>query len=133
VLFRRLIAMAPLAGCVPSLLPSRWTAWDHGDRVTWPARGDTGRDLNRFPGPRWVDLAARRVRERLIGYDAPRRVGHGGLGIAEQWAEIRRLYFFGTLAARDRTVNRIASGRDHEGDRERHAAEVCAQGDRLEA
>ncbi|MHB1615072.1 MAG: aminoglycoside phosphotransferase/kinase family protein [Actinomycetes bacterium] len=77
-LLHRLITEAPPVDRVPSLLPSPpWTGWDHPGDATWPARDDTGRDLNRFPGPTWVDRAAERVRRRLVGYVAPIYVGHG--------------------------------------------------------
>ncbi len=42
-----------------------------------PDRDDRGRDLNSTPGPAWVDEAARGVRERLLAFAAPARIGHG--------------------------------------------------------
>ncbi len=77
-LLHRLIAAGPAAGDVPSLLPSpAWTAWDHDESSTWPARDDCGCDLNEIDGPGWLDRAADRVRHALSSYRSPMRVGHG--------------------------------------------------------
>jgi hypothetical protein len=77
-LLARLIKSAPRPADVPPLAPSPpWTAWDHPGTRLWPDRDDQGRDLNRVPGPAWVDDAAGRVRKRLNAYSAPNRVGHG--------------------------------------------------------
>lgn len=77
-LLARLIRAAPDPGEVPSLLPSPpWTAWDHPGERLWPDHDDAGRDLNAYPGPSWVDDAARRVRQRLRGLSAPACIGHG--------------------------------------------------------
>jgi Ser/Thr protein kinase RdoA (MazF antagonist) len=77
-LLARLIRSAPRPADVPPLAPSPpWTAWDHSGARPWPDRDDQGRDLNRIPGPAWVDDAAARVRERLTASSDPVRVGHG--------------------------------------------------------
>lgn len=77
-LLRQLVATAPEIERVPTLLPSPpWTAWDHPADTIWPARDDRDIDLNLFDGPAWVDDAAKRVREALVAYHAPLRVGHG--------------------------------------------------------
>jgi hypothetical protein len=77
-LLARLIAATPPADRVPSLTPSPpWTAWDHAGRRLWPDRDDRGRDLNQVPGPVWVDVAARQVRERLRSRVVPALIGHG--------------------------------------------------------
>ncbi len=77
-LLHRLITAGPAAGDVPSLLPSpAWTAWDHDESSTWPARDDCGCDLNEIDGPGWLDRAADRVRHALSSYRSPMRVGHG--------------------------------------------------------
>ena len=77
-LLARLINSAPGPADVPSLAPSPpWTGWDHPGSRLWPDRDDRGRDLNRAPGPVWVDNAARRVRERLSASAEPLLVGHG--------------------------------------------------------
>jgi Ser/Thr protein kinase RdoA (MazF antagonist) len=73
-----LIRSAPTVADVPSLAPSPpWTAWDHPGSRPWPDRDDYGRDLNERPGPAWVDDAANRVRQRMLSYTAPSRIGHG--------------------------------------------------------
>ena len=77
-LLARLVSSAPAPADVPSLAPSPpWAGWDHPGSRVWPDHDDRGRDLNRVPGPGWVDDAARRVRERLSVTAAPARVGHG--------------------------------------------------------
>ena len=73
-----LIRSAPDVAMVPALAPSPpWTGWDHPGAWLWPDRDDHGRDLNQVSGPAWVDDAARRVRQRMSGYAAPARIGHG--------------------------------------------------------
>lgn len=77
-LLARLVRSAPGPSAVPSLAPSPpWTGWDHPGSRLWPDHDDLGRDLNRIPGPAWVDDAARRVRERLSASAAPACIGHG--------------------------------------------------------
>lgn len=77
-LLARLVQAAPAIADVPSLMPSPpWTAWDHPGQRLWPDRDDTGRDLNAYAGPDWVDDAARKVRERLGDSVATALVGHG--------------------------------------------------------
>lgn len=72
------IRSAPEPAAVPSLAAAPpWTAWDHPGGRLWPDIDDHGRDLNEVPGPAWVDDAAQRVRQRMSGYGAPRRIGHG--------------------------------------------------------
>jgi hypothetical protein len=73
-----LIRSAPDPSAVSSLEPSPpWTAWDHSGQRLWPDQDDTGRDLNAYPGPAWVDDAASRVRARLTAAPAPALIGHG--------------------------------------------------------
>ena len=77
-LLARLIKSAPAPASLPDLAPAPpWTGWDHPGRRLWPDLDEHGHDLNLFPGPEWIDDAARRVRERLTS--APGRVciGHG--------------------------------------------------------
>lgn len=77
-LLARLISLAPGPAAVPALAPSPpWTGWDHPGVRLWPDRDDQGRDLNGTSGPAWVDVAARRVRERLSASAAPACIGHG--------------------------------------------------------
>ena len=77
-LLARLVSSAPGVADVPLLAPSPpWTGWDHPGAHLWPERDDQSRDLNRVPGPAWVDDAARRVRERLHASPAPASIGHG--------------------------------------------------------
>jgi len=77
-LLARLIASAPSVAVVPSLKPSvPWAGWDHQGARVWPELDEMGRDLNRSPGPDWVDRAAARVRRRLSACCDPPRVGHG--------------------------------------------------------
>ncbi len=77
-LLARLVKTAPAVASVPRLTPAPpWAGWDHPGAGLWPGRDDLGRDLNEVAGPRWVDHAARLVRERLRACGGPRRVGHG--------------------------------------------------------
>ncbi|HET7044126.1 MAG TPA: hypothetical protein VFI37_04685, partial [Gaiellaceae bacterium] len=77
-LLGQLIAAAPEAAGLPTLLPSPpWTAWDHPAATTWPERDDRGTNLNLVDGPSWIDDSARRVRDLLSAYEAPLRLGHG--------------------------------------------------------
>jgi hypothetical protein len=77
-LLARLVRSAPDPSAVSSLEPSPpWTAWDHSGKQLWPDQDDTGRDLNAYPGPIWVDDAARRVRDRLTAAAASTLIGHG--------------------------------------------------------
>jgi hypothetical protein len=78
VLLARLIGSAPDPSRTPTLAPSPpWTGWDHPGALLWPDADDEGRDLNALSGPRWVDDAARRVRDRLTASRACVRIGHG--------------------------------------------------------
>lgn len=53
-----------------------WVGWDHPNDELWPERDDTGRNLNRLPGPSWIDDAARIARDVLRSADLPLVVGH---------------------------------------------------------
>jgi hypothetical protein len=77
-LLARLVASAPAAAKVPSLVPSPpWAGWDHPGRRLWPDLDEHGQDLNTVAAPEWVEDAARRVRERLTSRGGPLRIGHG--------------------------------------------------------
>jgi hypothetical protein len=77
-LLARLVAAAPAAGVVHDLAPSPpWAAWDHPGRRLWPDLDEHGQDLNLVAGLRWVDDAARRVRERLTSRPGRVCIGHG--------------------------------------------------------
>ena len=77
-LLARLIASAPAVTAVPSLTPSPpWAGWDHAGRRLWPDLDEHGHDLNLVDVPRWVDDAARLVRDRLTSTLEPGCIGHG--------------------------------------------------------
>ncbi len=63
--------MADLVGDSPP-----WVGWDHPNDDLWPERDDTGRDLNRVPGPAWIDDAAQAARSLLQSAGLPLVVGH---------------------------------------------------------
>jgi hypothetical protein len=66
--------LSPERGAAPS---PPWTGWDHQGGGLWPDRDDEGQDLNRSPGPAWVDRAADLVRRYLRTCREPPRIGHG--------------------------------------------------------
>ncbi len=77
-LLARLIASAPAVTAVPNLTPSPpWAGWDHAGRRLWPDLDEHGHDLNLVDVPRWVDDAARLVRDRLTSTLEPGWIGHG--------------------------------------------------------
>ena len=77
-LLARLIGGAPAPSGTPPLAPSPpWAAWDHPGPLLWPVPDEEGRDLNEMNAPKWVDAAARRVRDRLTNARARVCVGHG--------------------------------------------------------
>lgn len=60
------VRSAPPAAAVPSLAPPpSWIWWDHPESGVWPAPATTSADLNRRPGPAWLDDTAGRARTRL--------------------------------------------------------------------
>jgi hypothetical protein len=74
----RLIDLAPPPEEVPSLDPSPpWTAWAHRERGLWPRPDDHDVDLNAVAGPRWVDDAGRRARDRVRADQTVAVIGHG--------------------------------------------------------
>ena len=76
--FARLIDLAPPPEEVPSLDPSPpWTAWAHREGGLWPRPDDHDVDLNAVVGPRWVDDAGRRARDRLGDRQTAAVIGHG--------------------------------------------------------
>jgi len=77
-LLAEMIATAPAVADVPSLSPSPpWTGWDHPGARLWPDRDDHRQDLNQVEGPGWIDRAAQQVRQQMLSYHAPPRIGHG--------------------------------------------------------
>lgn len=77
-LLARLIGSAPDPSRAPPVAPSPpWAGWDHPGAPLWPDSDGEGRDLNALAGPKWVDDAARRVRDRLTSSRAAARIGHG--------------------------------------------------------
>lgn len=74
----RLVSAAPPADSIPSLQPPpAWLRWNHDQPGPWPVPESTAVDLNRLPGPAWLDAAAHRLRARLAREDGPIVVGHG--------------------------------------------------------
>jgi hypothetical protein len=61
----------------PALVdPLPWVAWDQQRSSNWPLPDDLDVDLNHPPGPRWLEQAAERVRDRLTRDDALLVIGH---------------------------------------------------------
>ncbi|MHB8449855.1 MAG: phosphotransferase [Mycobacteriales bacterium] len=76
-LLHRLITQAPSVQMLPSLEPAvPWVAWDHPGQELWPVPDDRGGDLNRVPGPVWIDKTAQEVRQFLREARLPLVVGH---------------------------------------------------------
>lgn len=77
--FARLVRLAPSAADVSDLdRGPPWTAWAHREPGLWPWPDDHGGNLNLVDGPKWIDDAGRRARQRLAAArPSPRLVGHG--------------------------------------------------------
>ncbi|GHF25230.1 hypothetical protein GCM10010218_02380 [Streptomyces mashuensis] len=74
----RFVSAAPAVDAIGTLdPPPPWVWWNHDQDGIWPLPDDQPEDLNRHPGPDWLDDAATRVRKRLDEHDlgAP-VVGH---------------------------------------------------------
>ena len=75
--FARLIRLAPRPAEVPALDPApSWAAWNHAEAGLWPRPEDYDIDLNKVPGPEWIDQAGRRARDRLRAGAAAAVIGH---------------------------------------------------------
>ena len=79
--FARLVQLAPSAADVTELdaaVAPPWTAWAHREPGLWPWPDDHDGDLNLVDGPKWIDEAGRRAKQRLAAaHPSPRIVGHG--------------------------------------------------------
>ena len=72
-----LVRLAPPVTAIPTLdPPPAWVCWDHDQPGTWPLPEDRDDDLNRHPGPAWLEEVGRRVRCRLAQCYQPPVVGH---------------------------------------------------------
>lgn len=77
-LLAELVQLAPPVSALPPLGPSPpWVGWDRQGARLWPEADDLDVDLNRHPGPDWLDETAARVRTRLAGVRLAAVVGHG--------------------------------------------------------
>lgn len=73
-----LVRAAPAPARGPSLdPPPAWLWWDHLENGLWPRPQTTPRDLNRHPGPAWLDELAGRARSVLCAGGLGDVVGHG--------------------------------------------------------
>lgn len=63
----RLIRLAPRPDEVSTLDPApSWAAWNHDGDGLWPRSDELDVDLNAVGGPGWIDVVARRARDRLL-------------------------------------------------------------------
>ncbi|TML93619.1 MAG: hypothetical protein E6G06_01340 [Actinobacteria bacterium] len=76
-LLAALVDSAPPANDFPALNPAPpWVGWDHPGESLWPWPDDLDFDLNRHPGPDWIDDTAQRIRARLAAETSPAVIGH---------------------------------------------------------
>lgn len=72
-----LVRLAPAPATVATLdPPPAWVGWDHGQSGVWPFPDDLDADLNKHPGPAWLDEVAERARHRLQAHALPHVTGH---------------------------------------------------------
>jgi hypothetical protein len=75
--FAWLIRLAPLPGEVSTLDPAPpWAAWNHAGDGLWPCPEDPDVNLNESAGPKWIDDAGRRARDRLRASESEAVIGH---------------------------------------------------------
>lgn len=76
--FARMIRLAPRPVEVPGLdPPPSWAAWNHSEAGLWPCpEDDPNVDLNKVAGPKWIDDAGRRARDRLRASESETVIGH---------------------------------------------------------
>jgi Phosphotransferase enzyme family len=75
--FAWLIRLAPRPAEVPGLDPApSWAAWNHAGDGLWPPTEDSDVNLNEVAGPRWIDEAGRRARDRLRAGRSEAVIGH---------------------------------------------------------
>ena len=76
-LLAALVDSAPPADEFPALNPAPpWVGWDHAGESLWPWPDDLDIDLNRHPGPDWIEDTAQRIRARLAAETSPAVIGH---------------------------------------------------------
>ena len=72
-----LVRLAPAPATVGALdPPPPWVGWGHVQSGTWPFPDDLDVDLNKHPGPAWLDEVAERARHRLQAHALPLVIGH---------------------------------------------------------
>jgi hypothetical protein len=75
--FAELIRLAPRPAQVSTLDPApSWAAWNHAGDGLWPRPAESDVDLNKVAGPRWIDDAGRRARDRLRASESEAVIGH---------------------------------------------------------
>ncbi len=76
--FARLVGLAPgPAQVVAALDPApSWASWDHAEGGLWPCPEGSDIDLGEVGGPRWIDDAGRRARDRLRAGQTESIIGH---------------------------------------------------------
>ena len=73
----RLVDLAGNPSMFPELAPPLpWVAWDCPREGNWPPPDDLDLDLNKPPGPHWLEASAERVRSRLSAGAWPAVIGH---------------------------------------------------------
>jgi hypothetical protein len=75
--FAELMRLAPAPAEVSRLDPApSWAAWNHAGDGLWPCPEQSDVDLNKVAGPRWIDDAGRRARDRLRAGESEAVIGH---------------------------------------------------------
>ena len=75
--FARLIGLAPRPAEVAGLDPTpSWAAWNHPEDGLWPCSDDRDVNLNEVAGPKWIDDAGHRARDRLRASESEAVIGH---------------------------------------------------------
>lgn len=76
-LLAELVRATPAPESAPALNPAPpWVGWDHPGPQLWPWPDDLEIDMNRHPGPDWLDNIAERIRDRMRNDRGHLVIGH---------------------------------------------------------
>ncbi len=75
--FARLLDQAPDPAAIAALdRPPSWAAWNHAEGGLWPCPEGSDINLGEVAGPKWIDDAGRRARDRLRAGQTKPVIGH---------------------------------------------------------